>query len=93
MNIDRQRIAAVQALEEAGWIWDGAHWHPAESSPNGNLRGAMAVLVALHTEPDAEVGFRVAGLPMWGSNAYSVDAYTEAWGVVRRHLGLPSEPA
>lgn len=47
MGIDKQRIAAVEALQRLGYIWDGTAWtHPraAHASPAGGLQAAADMM-------------------------------------------------
>lgn len=56
-----------------------------------SLEEALRLLAEVHTQDDAQTGFRVnmGAIPASFQQRY----YVEAWGVVRVHLGMQTEPS
>lgn len=56
---------------------------------------ALRIICDSRTSGDPRVGYSVHGLPTSvarGFSPFSRGEYIEAWGVVRRAVGLPTEP-
>ncbi len=91
MNLDKQRIAAVQTLESLGYTWEGGvHWKPplgkAPAVFAPGLDEALRIITKAHLDTSIPAG--VAVRPRADGWPNMPDAYFDAWRTVCKHLGV-----